>query len=78
MRTKPFAGTATRALKLTAAGSLALAVTNNMQAAEKKSYSKPPFAPFSSQMPDALLGNGKYEKPLWNLHDALNLPKWLS
>ncbi|MGZ8956066.1 MAG: alginate export family protein, partial [Methylovulum sp.] len=78
MRTKPFAGTATRALKLTAAGSLALAVTNNMQAAEKKSYTKPPFSSFSSQMPDALLGNDKYEKPLWNLHDALNLAKWLS
>lgn len=47
-------------------------------AEEKKTYSKPPFAAFSSQMSDALLGNGKYEKPLWNLHDALKLPEWLS
>jgi hypothetical protein len=29
-------------------------------------------------MSDALLGGGKYEKPLWNLHDALKLPDWLS
>lgn len=47
-------------------------------AAEKKSYSRPPFAAFSSQMPDALLGSYKYEKPVWNLHDALGLPEWLS
>jgi hypothetical protein len=47
-------------------------------AAEKKSYAKPPFTPYSSQMPDALLGNYKYEKPVWNLRDALGLPEWLS
>jgi hypothetical protein len=47
-------------------------------ATEKKSYTKPPFAPFSSQMPDALTGSYKYEKPVWNLHDALGLPEWLS
>jgi hypothetical protein len=29
-------------------------------------------------MSDALLGNAQYEKPVWNLHDTLNLPKWLS
>jgi hypothetical protein len=29
-------------------------------------------------MSDALLGNDQYEKPVWNLHDTLNLPKWLS
>lgn len=53
--------------------------TPNFSAAEeKKSYTKPPVAPFESQMNDALLGNDKYEKPIWNLHDALNLPKWLS
>jgi hypothetical protein len=46
--------------------------------AEEKKYTKPPVAAFSSQMSDALLGNGKYEKPVWNLHDALNLPDWLS
>ena len=49
-----------------------------VQAAENKSYTQAPFAAFSSQMSDALLGSSKYEKPLWNLHDALNLPKWLS
>lgn len=50
----------------------------SMAAEEKKIYTKPPVAPFSSQLNDALLGNDKYEKPIWNLHDALNLPKWLS
>ena len=29
-------------------------------------------------MPDALLGSGKYEQPVWNLHDTLGLPKWLA
>jgi len=48
-----------------------------LQAAEKKTYTKPPFAAFSSQMADPLLGSDKYEKPVWNLHDALDLPKWL-
>jgi hypothetical protein len=47
-------------------------------AEEKKTYTQPPFAAFESQMNDALLGNDKYEKPVWNLHDTLNLPKWLS
>ncbi len=47
-------------------------------AEEKKTYTKPPMSVFSSQMSDALLGNDKYEKPIWNLHDTLNLPKWLS
>jgi Alginate export len=47
-------------------------------AEEKKTYTKPPFAAFSSQMNDALLGSSKYEKPIWNLHDALKLPEWLS
>lgn len=47
-------------------------------AEEKKTYTKPPFAAFSSQMNDALSGSSKYEKPIWNLHDALKLPEWLS
>jgi hypothetical protein len=47
-------------------------------AEEKKTYSRPPFAAFSSQMNDALLGSSKYEKPVWNLHDTLKLPEWLS
>ncbi len=49
-----------------------------IQAAEKKTYTRLPFAAFSSQMEDALLGSDKYEKPVWNLHDALKLPEWLS
>lgn len=59
-------------------GSLFCVAFELVQAAEKKAYTKPPFTAFASQMPDALLGSGKYEKPIWNLHDALNLPKWLS
>lgn len=47
-------------------------------AAEKLNYTKPPFAVFQSQMPDSLLGGGKYAKPVWNLHDSLQLPDWLS
>lgn len=47
-------------------------------AQEKNTYTTPPFAAFESQMSDALLGNNQYEKPVWNLHDTLNLPKWLS
>lgn len=52
--------------------------SDDVRAAEAKSYSRAPFAAFASQMPDALLGSDKYEKPVWNLHDTLNLPKWLS
>jgi len=40
-------------------------------------YAKAPMAAFASQMDDALLGN-KYAKPVWNLHDSLGLPDWLS
>jgi hypothetical protein len=47
-------------------------------AVEKKNFLKPPTAPFVSQMSDALLGSYKYEKPVWNLHDASGLPEWLS
>jgi hypothetical protein len=54
-----------------------LQTCSNASAQENKSYSKPPFAPFSSQMPDDLIGSGKYEKPIWNLHNTLALPKWL-
>ncbi|MDP3838667.1 MAG: hypothetical protein Q8Q54_07080, partial [Methylococcales bacterium] len=48
-----------------------------VKAEAKKTYTKPPVAAFSSQMNDALLGSSKYEKPVWNLHDALKLPEWL-
>lgn len=66
------------AITLTIAGGLSMSITENTQAAEKKTYTKPPFAAFESQMSDPLLGSDKYEKPVWNLHDALKLPKWLS
>lgn len=61
---------------------IALAIATSFihasHAEEKKTYTRPPFAPFSSQMNDGLLGSSKYEKPVWNLHDALNLPNWLT
>lgn len=41
------------------------------------SYKNPPMTAFNSQMDDPLLGN-PYQKPVWNLHDFLNLPDWLS
>jgi Alginate export len=47
-------------------------------AADKVNYTKPPFAVFASQMTDGLSGGGNFEKPVWNLHDALKLPDWLS
>jgi len=66
------------ALNLIVAGGFIIGCSDAIQAAEKKTYTKPPFAAFSSQMEDALLGSDKYEKPVWNLHDALKLPEWLS
>jgi len=66
------------ALNLIVASGFIIASSAPIQAAEKKTYTKPPFAAFSSQMDDALLGSDKYEKPVWNLHDALKLPEWLS
>lgn len=53
-------------------------ITQIAFAEDKKTYTQPPFCAFESQMSDALLGNAQYEKPVWNLHDTLNLPKWLS
>ena len=53
-------------------------ITQVAFAEDKKTYTTPPFCAFESQMSDALLGNDQYEKPVWNLHDTLNLPKWLS
>lgn len=53
-------------------------IGNATAAEQKKNYSKPPVAPFSSQMGDALAGSAKYEKPVWNLRDALGFPEWLA
>ncbi len=58
------------ALNLVVAGGFYMGASDPVQAAEKKTYTKPPLAAFSSQMEDALLGSDKYEKPVWNLHDA--------
>lgn len=69
----------TRTLGLILVSAGCLAPLGSAEAtAEKKSYPKPPFAAFSSQMPDALLGSNKYQKPVWSVHDALGLPAWLS
>jgi hypothetical protein len=67
----------TTSLAIACAGYLA-DPASAVAATEKTSYLKPPTAPFVSQMSDALLGSYKYEKPVWNLHDALGLPAWLS
>ena len=75
MRTKQPQGT--QALKLIISGFIVLNSSCGI-AAEQKTYTKPPIAAFESQMQDALLGNDKYQKPVWNLHDVLGLPKWLS
>lgn len=40
-------------------------------------YTRAPMAAYNFMMQDPLLGNS-YEKPVWNLHDALQLPAWLS
>lgn len=49
-----------------------------VQAAEpQQSYSRAPMAAYNFMMQDPLLGNS-YEKPVWNLHDTLGLPDWLS
>jgi len=66
------------ALSLIIAGGFCLGSSLDVHAAETNSYTRPPFSAYSSQMDDALLGSSKYEKPVWNLHDTLGLPKWLS
>jgi hypothetical protein len=55
-----------------------LAAVGDVSAEEKQNYIRPPLSVFSSQMQDALSGGGKYEKPVWNLHDFLRLPNWLT
>lgn len=75
MRTKQPQGA--HALTWFISGLITLGASSGL-AAEVKTYIKPPIAAFESQMQDALLGGDKYQKPVWNLHDALGLPKWLS
>ena len=70
--------TASHALKLIVAGSLSLSGAEIAQAAEpQQSYSRAPMAAYNALMEDPLLGN-PYEKPVWNLHDTLRLPNWLT
>ncbi len=40
-------------------------------------YTRAPIAAYNFAMDDALLGNS-YEKPVWNLHETLHLPSWLT
>ena len=76
---KHLTGTAiNRAFSLIVAGGFCISSIDAIEAAEKKTYTRVPFSAFSSQMEDALLGSDKYEKPVWNLHDTLKLPDWLS
>lgn len=86
MRKIPLTGVAvSHTLSLIVAGGFCMGNSVTVQAEEKKttarpakSYTRPPFGMYSSQMVDGLRGGGKYEKPVWNLHDMLKLPEWLS
>ena len=48
------------------------------KAAPAKKPTEPPFGCFFSQMDDHLAESSAYAKPVWNLHDTLKLPDWLS
>ena len=79
MRKKPLTGVAVNhTLSLIVASGFCISSSDNIQAAETNNYTRQPFSAYSSQTDDALLGSSKYEKPVWNLHDTLGLPKWLS
>jgi hypothetical protein len=54
-------------------------LTNGLaaQAADPSIYTRAPMAAYNFMMQDPLLGN-TYEKPVWNFHDTLGLPGWLS
>lgn len=78
MRISRVTGSVSKAvMNIMVLGSLTMADSGVSEAAGNTKYATPPFGAFSSQMPDALLGSAKYEKPLWNLQDALGLPGWL-
>ncbi|MEN9897660.1 MAG: hypothetical protein RLZZ66_1309 [Pseudomonadota bacterium] len=64
-------------LFLLCCGTLLHAHAYAADAAPKPTYKRAPVGTFQSVMDDTLLGNN-YEKPIWNLHDALNLPDWLA
>jgi len=80
MRIKSLTGvTVNHTLSLIVAGGFCLGHSlDDVQAAEpQQSYSRAPMAAYNFMMQDPLLGNS-YEKPVWNLHDTLGLPEWLS
>lgn len=80
MRRKSFTGvTVNHTLSLIVTGGLCLGYSlDDVHAAEPpQSYSRAPMAAYNFMMQDPLLGNS-YEKPVWNLHDTLSLPEWLS
>ncbi len=70
--------TASHALKLIIIGGFFISNSEISQAAEPPpTYTRAPMAAYNALMDDALLGNS-YEKPVWNLHDTLGLPDWLT
>jgi hypothetical protein len=75
--------TISNTVKLMIAGGLSITAVKAIQAAEPTpltpppTYTRAPMAAYNFAMDDALLGNS-YEKPVWNLHDALHLPNWLT
>lgn len=71
--------TIAQVLKLTVAGGFLINNSDPVYADQPTppSYSRAPMNAFNALMDDPLLGN-KYEKPVWNLHDALALPDWLA
>jgi hypothetical protein len=79
MRRKPFPRAAiSQTLNQIVVTGFCLGYSLVVQAAEpQQSYSRAPMAAYNFMMQDPLLGNS-YEKPVWNLHDALDLPDWLS
>lgn len=62
-----------RVITLALAGSAG----HTLQAADAPSYSKAPMAAYNFMIQNTLLGNHS-EKPLWNAHDSLGLPEWVS
>ena len=65
-----------RALNLSIVSGLYLGTGLTVEAAAP-TYTRAPMAAYNFMMQDPLLGNS-YEKPVWNLHDSLGLPEWLS
>ena len=78
MQNKTPTGTAIHlALKLTLISGIYFSNSTTVNADTPQSYSRAPVAAYNALMDDALLGNS-YEKPVWNLHDTLHLPDWLT